>query len=156
LHDAAMNNGCPRRAASWSAAATKNNGPGDAFAGKFSHGGAPQQGSLGLPPALPNILGRGLGEGNQKKGVWGTSDMAERCVGASVLRALATSACAPRSIRPTRFSMRPIAFGVSGRSTKLRIALAVARVFDSKRGNNAKPAEFLGRGPGQRPAAPVA
>src|SRR5271165_1819750 len=37
-----------------------------------------------------------------------------------------------------------------------RIELVVARVFDSKRGNNAKPAELLGHGPGQRPAATVA
>src|SRR4051794_39505476 len=36
------------------------------------------------------------------------------------------------------------------------IALVVARAINSKRGNNAKPAELLGRGLGQRPAAPVA
>src|SRR5262249_5602875 len=50
--DAAMNDGCLSRAASWCAAATKNNDPGDACAGKFGRGGTPQQDSLGSSPVL--------------------------------------------------------------------------------------------------------
>jgi hypothetical protein len=56
-HDVeAPNIGCPSRAPTSCVAATKNNGPGRARAGTINHGGSPQQGSLGSPPALIDMV----------------------------------------------------------------------------------------------------